>query len=76
MLTNKNKRNLFFAILFLIGLFTAKSHPYILLVSLTFLFYNLIKVIQDYNKTRIEAKEIREFLKTKWERTKARKTDF
>jgi hypothetical membrane protein len=73
---NKSKRNLLLSFLFLIGLFTAKSHPYILLVSMIFLFYNLIKVIQDYNHSRIEANEIRQFLKQQWERAKTKNTDY
>jgi hypothetical protein len=34
------------------------------------LFYHLLKVIDLYNRTKAEAKAIRQYLKIKWEKTK------
>ena len=71
-LHSKCKRNLFLTLFFLIGLIGFKMHYLIILIAFVFLFYNLLKAIEEYNFTRIQQKEIRLILKKNWEKQKTK----
>jgi hypothetical protein len=73
-LHSKCKRNLIFTFFFLLGLIGLKSHPFLVFIAILFLTFNLLKVIQEYNQTRIEAKQIKNYLQKNWEQKKVKKT--
>jgi hypothetical protein len=70
----KAKKTLIFTFFFLIGLIGLKSHPLLVFIVILFLIFNLLKVIQEYNQTRVEAEQIKIYLKNNWELKKTKKT--
>lgn len=68
------KKRLLYTTLFLIGLIGLKSHPSIIFITFLFLLFNLLRVIEDYNKTKAEARQIKIVLQKNWERKQKKRS--